>query len=40
VDSWTIGVDECAGGSSRSGSATIETSGMIEASGGGQASSV
>jgi hypothetical protein len=40
VDSWTVGVDECAGGSDRSGSATSGTSGIIEASLGGRASSV
>jgi hypothetical protein len=32
VDSWTVGVDECAGGSCGSGAATGETSGMTEAS--------
>jgi hypothetical protein len=32
VDSWTVGVDEGAGGSGGSGSATIGTSGMTEAS--------
>jgi hypothetical protein len=32
VDSWTVGVDECAGGSGGSGSATSGTSGMTEAS--------
>jgi hypothetical protein len=32
VDSWTFGVDDCAGGSGGSGSATIGTSGMMEAS--------
>jgi hypothetical protein len=32
VDSWTVEVDECARGSGGSGSATIETSGMTEAS--------
>jgi hypothetical protein len=32
MDSWTVEVDECTGGSDGSGSATIETSGMTEAS--------
>jgi hypothetical protein len=32
VDSWTVGVDEGAGGSGESGSATIGTSGMTEVS--------
>jgi hypothetical protein len=32
VDSWTVGVDEGAGGSSESGSVTIGTLGMTEAS--------
>jgi hypothetical protein len=32
VDSWTIGVNECVGGSNGSGSVTIGTSGMTEAS--------
>jgi hypothetical protein len=40
VDSWTIGSDECTGGSGRSGSVTTETSGMTEASRGGRASSM
>ena len=35
MDSWTIGVDECTGGSCGSGAATVETSGMAEASCGG-----
>jgi hypothetical protein len=32
VDSWTVGVDECAGGSCGRGAMTVETSGMTEAS--------
>jgi hypothetical protein len=32
VDSWTIEVDKCSGGSGGSGSVTIGTSGMTEAS--------
>jgi hypothetical protein len=32
VDSWTVEVDECAGSSDGSGSVTVGTSGMIEAS--------
>jgi hypothetical protein len=40
VDSWTVGVNEHAGGSDGSGSVTIGTSGMTEAFCGGRASSV
>jgi hypothetical protein len=40
VESWTGGVDECAGGSGGEGSAMSGTSGMIEASLGGRVSSV
>jgi hypothetical protein len=32
VDSWTVGVDEFVGGSDGSGAATVETSGLAEAS--------
>jgi hypothetical protein len=32
VDSWTVGVDEGAGGSGGIGSATVEMSGMTETS--------
>jgi hypothetical protein len=32
MDSWTAGVDKFAGGSGGSGVATVETSGLVEAS--------